>query len=64
MQTRDVMVYFIYFSFHWSDALNLKTGVFGFNLDEIKYVSQVILKSYCFICGNLKMIAKAKMLTS
>lgn len=45
IKTRDVMVYFIYCSFHWTGALNLKTGVLGFNLDEIKYVSQVIKKS-------------------
>lgn len=64
MQTRDVMVYFIYCSFHWTGALNLKTGVLGFNLDEIKYVSQVIKKSYHFMCGNMKMVTKAKMLTS
>lgn len=64
MQTRGVMVYYICCFFHWTGVLNLKSGFLGFNLDEIKNVSQVILKSDHFMCGNLKMVTKAKMPTS
>lgn len=55
------MVYFICCSFHWTAALNLKTDVLGCNLDVMENVSQVILKSDHFLCGNFKMVTKAKM---
>lgn len=56
------MVYVIYCSCHWADALNLRSGILGSHVDEIKHVSQVIKKkSDCFMCGNLKMVTKAKM---
>lgn len=53
-------MYFICCSFHLTGALNLKTEVLGCNLDVMKNISQVILKSDHFMCSNFKMVTKAK----